>query len=718
MRMAITILLSLVPFFWHKDGLLNQLFGYGEYLSPVNAFQEITNRLAMFYPKVEAGSNIAFLTPHIFPFLGWHAVLSYFHISSLIASLSFLSLILFCSQISMRAWLNYVLRYKFKVKVTSIWFFSFIAGVLYGFSPFYIWLIAPSHIYQLIAMALFPWMLLLIDKLLTNSMSQKTILTRLFLLFLCSAPAFANIGIFYVLFVVFSLYIAAYWITREVSLFRAFYVLIMVILTAVTANIWWLLPYVYTINETININFKSDIITTNISTSVGAAYILNILLGHPELLLYLSPQYQIYLSKFFETGTLIMVGCSLLLIRYWKKYIFSLICLIMLISAIYIVKGDQPPLAWVFVQLYSHFPGFQIFRRPVSKYYFVYWFFLLTLSISFLSIFYNRIRNNNKFLSSTVNIFLSVFTVGILFAFIMTKEGNTFSIPQYYYDASSYLQKMNVTRVLLLPDLQGSPPTFDNQWIRYSGADFFPAITKSEFIVPDKTNYSADFPSKKLANKMVDEIRNGQSFCETASFLGVSHIVLRHDLSTGVMIVDDPEATQQKLEKSPDIGKVKLFGINSSIKRLSIYEIRSECRRNLIQISSGTATSRTIIPGLIVLHVKGAAQNTIVKSLYNYSDQWVAYEDVKSSRIPPYLRAAGFLLQDAINTIVKRPQYSLPHTLADGYANRWTIIGQKDSQTNVILVYRPQYVFYLGVFLFMLVIFEWYFLTRKDLWKK
>ena len=119
----------------------------------------------MFYPKVGAGGNIAFIIPHIFPFLSWHALLSSFHISPLIASLAFLSLILFCAQISMEAWMNYVLRSKFMIHEKFIPFYSFIAGKLYGFAPFFIWLIAPSHIYQLVAYALFPWILLFIDEL-------------------------------------------------------------------------------------------------------------------------------------------------------------------------------------------------------------------------------------------------------------------------------------------------------------------------------------------------------------------------------------------------------------------------------------------------------------------------------------------------------------------------------------------------------------------------
>ena len=715
MSWIITILLSLVPFFWHKNGLLYQFFGYGDYLSPINAVQEITNRLFMFYPKVGAGGNIAFIIPHIFPFLSWHALLSSFHISPLIASLAFLSLILFCAQISMEAWMNYVLRSKFMIHEKFIPFYSFIAGKLYGFAPFFIWLIAPSHIYQLVAYALFPWILLFIDELLMNILPKKLILPRLFFLFLCSAPAFANIGILYVLFVVFFFYIGACWVTRQVSLPRAFYVFVLVIACAMAANIWWLLPYVYTIKDTISINYKSNIINANISGSVGAAYVLNIFLGHPEHLLYLSSKYIIFRSLFFEIGTLVLVGCFFLFLRHWKKYRYSIVCFIMLISALYIIKGDQPPLGSLFVWLYDKFPGFQIFRRPVSKYYFVYWFFLLTFSISYCSFLYQRLRKNHQILSLCVGFFLCIFTAGVIFAFIGSKTGNPFSIPQYYYEASSYLQKNNATRILLLPVLNGLTPSFRNKWIHYGGVDFFPIISKTEVIVPDETNYSVEVLSKPLANTMVLQIRNEQSFCETASYLGVSHVVLRHDLSSEIMKEDESETIQQKLMRSADIEEVTFFNPDASTQGLSVYTIRPQCRRDLIQVSSGTLTSQTIFPGLIIVRVKGATQDALLKLLYNYSDVWSAYKDTESPRLPVLLRATGLVLQDGMKVLFKRPQNALPHVLVDGYANGWRIDGQEASQTDLIIIYRSQYVFYLGVLSFIAVVVGWVFFFRKGL---
>ncbi len=718
MRIVITILLSLVPFFWHRNELYQQFFGYGDFLSPINAVQEITDRLFMFYPRVGAGGNIAFITPHIFPFLSWHAILSFFHISPLIASLAFLSVILFCAQISMEAWMNYILRSKFGIHEKFIHFYSFIAGKLYGFAPFFIWLIASSHIFQLIAYALFPWILLLIDQLLLETLPKKVILPRLFFLFLFCASAFANIGILYVFFVVFFIYIVAYWMTRQVSLRRVFFALVLVIGSAVSANIWWLLPYVYTIKDTITINYQSNIINANISGSVGAAYLLNIFLGHPEYLLYLSPKYKIFLSLFFEIGTLGLVGCSFFLLRHWKKYRYVIVCFIMLISALIIIKGDQPPLASIFVWFYDNFPGFQIFRRPVSKYYFVYWFFLLTLSISYSSFLYRRLKKNSRIFLLGVAFLLCVFTAGVFLAFVKSKSGNPFSIPQYYYEAASYLQKDNATRVLLLPGLNGQTPSFRSKWIHYGGVDFFPIISKAEFIIPDETNYSVEGLAKPFANTMVLQIQKGQSFCESAALLGISHIVLRHDLSAKATKEDEPGAIQKKLTGSVDIEDVAFFNPDSSTQGLSIYTIRPECRRALIQASSGTLTSQTVFPGLITVRVHGAVGDTLVKLLYNYSDVWSAYKDTSPRRFPVLLRATILVLQDAMSTIFKRPNNALPHVLVDGYANGWSVGGQETSQTDIIIIYRSQYVFYAGIFLFVAIIAGWAFYFRKGVWKK
>lgn len=718
MTWLITILLSLVPFYWHRNDLQYPFFGYGDYLSPINALQEIMDRVFMFYPKIGAGGNIAFITPHIFPFLSWHALLSYFHISPLIASLAFLSLILFFAQISMESWIHYVLRFKFMVRNQSVWLFSFLAGKLYGFAPVLIWLIAPSHVYQLIVYALFPWMLMSIDELLMNTRSKKVILPRLFLLFLFSAPAFANIGILYVLFIIFFLYVVTHWMMRQISLSRAFFVFLLIIGCALAANIWWLLPYAYTIQDTIAVNYKSNIINANISGSVGAAYLLNIFLGHPEYLLYLSPKYEIFLSQYFEIGTLVLLGCSFLLVRQWKKYRYTIAWFIMLISAVYIIKGDQPPFAPLFVWLYDNFPGFQIFRRPVSKYYFVYWFFLLTFSISYCALLYQRLRKNSRIVSLGPGIFLCIFAAAIIFAFVKTPAGTAFSIPKYYYDASSYLQKENATRVLLLPGLNGQTPSFNNNFIRYSGIDFFPIISKTEFIIPDETNYSAEGLSKPLANKIVLGIQKEQSFCETASLLGISHIVLRHDLSYEPTQDGEVTAMQQKLMKSPDIQGIKQFDPDVTTRGLSVYSIQPGCRRNLIQVSSGKITSSTIFPGLIRARVSGATSGALVKLLYNYSDFWSAYIDTEPSRLPVYIRATGLVFQDAIYVMFKRPQIALPHMQTDGYANGWRVDTREASQADIIIMYRPQYVFYLGILLLMAIVAVWIFVIRKNAWKK
>jgi len=53
--------------------------------------------------------------------------------------------------------------------------------------------------------------------------------------------------------------------------------------------------------------------------------------------------------------------------------------------------------------------------------------------------------------------------------------------------------------------------------------------------------------------------------------------------------------------------------------------------------------------------------------------------------------------------------------LSNGYANGWRIDGQEASQTDLIIIYRSQYVFYLGVLSFIAVVVGWVFFFRKVL---
>lgn len=718
MNWLITIFLSLTPFFWQRDDLQLQLLGYGDFLSPINAFQEISNRLFMFYPHVGAGSNIAFLTSHLFPFLSWHAVFSFFHFSPLIASLAFFSLILFCSQISMEAWMNYIFSFQLKVKKEHRRIFSFCIGRLYAFAPLCIWLIAPGHVYQLIMYALFPWILLLIDTLLMNRLPKKIVLPKLFFLFLCCAPSFANIGILYVLFVIFFFYIVTYWVTKRISSLHAIFVFILITACAIAANIWWLFPYLYSITETISINYKSNLINANISGSAGAAYMLNIFLGHPESLLYLSAKYKIFLSIFFEIGTLGFWILCFALLRYWKKYTYSIVCLIMILIGFFIVKGNQPPFSVAFVWLYDHFPGFQIFRRPVSKYYWVYWFFFITLAMGSAGIFYEKYLKRNKLISNIIVLFISIFTCGIIFAFMITNEQHAFSVPQYYYEASAYLEKNTATRVVLLPDLNGLNPSFKNQFIQYNGVEFFPFLVKAEVLIPDSTNYSVNLFSKPIVNTMVLQLQNNQSFCETAGKLGISHIILRHDLILESTTQYPPEIIHKQLISSPDISAFHFFNPDTSNQGISVYDIRPECRRDLIQTSSGTVTSQTIFPGLMSITIKNAEPGVRVKMLYNYSGLWAAYKEVRPFKLPVCFRATQLLLHDTLNTLFKRPQDALPHMLVDDYANGWTVDHTNASNVNIIMIYRLQYIFYFGIFIFIAVIFVWRFYVRHKVWKK
>lgn len=674
--------LALAPFLWHTDLLSAEFIGSGDYLSPYVSPEWITQTTNVYGPQVGGGADYAYLLAYLFLYNLPVRLLHFIGLSGPIITILLLSSFIFVSQFSMYKFVEYILTEKFRIQQSQTKYLTTIGGILYGFSPYVVGIIAPGHIFQLYSYMIFPLLLLYLDRLLSFKAVYWKYFVVLYYIFFLSSPAYANIGILYLTFLIIGIYYLVLLLVYRKNFIANTLKITSVFLLAVLANIWWILPYAANFGQALSVNAVSTVINDALATAVNHATISNIFYGRAETLFFKGLPNDLYshpLLFILFAGLLILAFTPLIQKVIQKGYLYVLSLL--LVVGAFITKGPNDPMGFIFTWMYDIIPGFQIFRRPVSKF---YWFFLLiffAMAIIGAALILQRAKKN--IVSGFIVIFLAVISSYFVIAFIKTPLLITFTVPQYYYQAKEYLQNTQANRVLVIPGFFGTYPTYNSTIKNYYGVDFIPFIWPYEIVEPNSTSYGVSSPTKNEVNSLTGAIVQSKEFCTISKILGISHIVIRQDIDHHANTENTPDLYIGKMRKRQEIREVKSFAYGKS--GILVYTLKDACRETRMIISSGadiqySSQSPTLITGII----NKSTHSAQLSLLQNETNQWRLYTMDTSTTFAPIL---SFL--KVYKEISKTPS---PKEIT----NTWAI-SPSSNDMKFVLFYQSQAYFLIGL---------------------
>ena len=712
------------PFFYQY-----QYIGTGDFLAPLSKDSIFFSNFFAYNPFFYGGSNAGFLISKFFPESFLFITLGYLGLNPSVITLIYISIIILLSELSMFYFLIYVFTYKLSVISDRKYFFAIIGSIIYTFSPYFIALIPPGHFTQLTIYALLPLLIVLFDKNLENKKIEFKLFFQYFVIFLLCATAFGNIAFIYILLLTFGIYSILKILIEKTSIIKLSINLSILIFSIITSNIFWLLSFSNSLGELTNLSKETLVSLDNqVYLAVTKTNIYNIFYGKTEWQLYLLNS-NYYINNVSLLIFILISVFFIISIISKNRNKFVIISFFMTLFAIFINKGPREPFGQLFMWLYHNLIGFQIFRRPTSKYYGIFLLFYFTLAL--IGVMMTTIKLSAKKFILFVTIPVSLITLYLVIIFIKTFQLNTFNIPSYYFSARDYLINEGVKQVLILPGRHGLQPTYDKSINNLYATDFLYSIWYFPFDTPVDADFATDY-QKKIINPIMNRIRIGGNTCNLTKEAGISHIMLRHDLSLNNPFEDQPKNLSKILDGNKFIVKKKDFYSNVG-KGFTIYTLNNKCTANLIQLtkkSEAHVNFQIINPTKIKIFISKLKNINNLKFLNNFQNSWGIYLSeyrndffIKNEQINinTYPKRKIFFEGDELQFFIKKPLFIESHKINKGWDNQWIIdpnfikenypsqYYQKNSDGSLNLqltiYFKTQNYLYLGLFLFGVVLF-------------
>jgi hypothetical protein len=685
---VIFFLLSLAPFYWMPQVAGKQFLGAGDYLSPFSIPKELHNLFYVYDKSIFGGIDASLNLATIVPVWVIMWIADHLGAGPLIGTIAYIAEILLIAQASAYIWLKYFLGTEKR------FVYTFLGAVLYGFSSYILPVIAPGQMGNIFLYAFLPLIMFLTDRMVhSHTLEWKMVLALFFVLSLFTDGASYGFGPLYVITWVIIPYCSILLLLNFSHGKRILKRLVVIMFLLIAANIYWILPWLFTGFGQTSV-LASKVISSGINVASRFSSVPNLFLGKTE-----SWWYQLDRPSFPITIIYILLTVGFIggLILSWKN-LRTLSTFAMILFSAFITKGTNPPFAGLFLWLYNTVPGFTVFRRPVNKFYGTFLLFLITAGLAGLLAFEKKFPKYRHIIRTT---FLIVLSAGALYSIILVaqiKDLTAFSVPGYYQEAWDYVSKDSVSRVIVLPGLNGVQPTFNSGMNGYYGFDPLYKIWDTSIVVPDFTDYSPPYPIKNRVNAVIASILKSEKFCQHARETGVSHILLREDLAKNITYAELPTETYlNAVMDSTDWVNKQHFGPEGS--GIFLFPVREECRSPRISVTSqdiNTAyTAETVSPVKYIIRVKDSDTSLTIRFLDNYSRWWYLLPGDLSRN--SWGRDMMLLTHALTRQTNHRQEY--------GWANVWDITPEKDSgQTGTVvytLFYLPQSAVYAGILLWL-----------------
>jgi hypothetical protein len=700
---VIFLITSLAVFYWLPNALHNEYLGAGDYIFPTNVTKEFHNAFFSIYDNAPFGGiDKSERLPEILFYWPIMWIVNKLNLPTTFGTLTYIAAMIYVAQISIYFWLKHVIKTEKSQNLYLI-----ISSVIYAYSPYLTIYIAPGQMANYMFYAFFPIILLFTDKILNSvQINHSNILILFILLSIFSGGASLGFGPLYSIIWAIGLYSFVLTLLNFNNFKTILLRFLLIIMILIFSNIYWLIAWIFD-GFTQTQQFASPSITNGIYVASYFANIPNLFLGKAGGFTHLQGLPHLPITTLY---VLLTIGFFTGFYYLYRNIYFLTVSGFFLLST-FITKGTNAPFSFIFLFLNNYFPGFSVFRRPVNKFSGVYLTCFITLAIwgliSFEKIF-------PKYKSIIRKIILFILICGGIFCIYTTLNGGAlkpFSTPKYYNEAWNYLIKDHVARVVVVPGLSGVSPQFNNDSFNgYYGYDPLYKIWNTSIVIPDFTDYSPSLALKPKINDSILSIIKTGKFCEYTKKTGVSHILIRNDLS-GINNELSPDEYGKYILNSTDWQDHKYFG---PIKKgIDIFSVKPECRSNILTvINNGNnvpnqITKLSSVKYIISTEIK--LNSFSINFLNNYSPWWVLIPNNKIN----HSWVSDMLL------LIPRIFPNQNHNILHNWANSWNL--KNNYSNNFILYYLPQSAVYLGMIIWIgiliaLVVFV--IINKLKLWKQ
>jgi len=673
----------------------NHSYYGGHDFSPPLYIRSLSSELTVIDTINNNGINTSYILALFFPFRFHYYLLNIFGINSLLSTGILFMLITFFSQYNAYLLSTYLQRKLYKEENFLI---ALVIGIFYFFCPIVVSLLLPGHVSQLFIFTLLPLIMLFFDKYLSSDRLIDKNLIYIIFLSLFSASSFYNLAVYFSFLLLLILYAFLIFLNNKNFLFVLSKTFI-VCVSSLISNLWWLLPFLLNVVDFHDLNYQSYL-NDFLSLATDSAKFIFIFSGIPDPRFHhAGGPYSIpyYSSIFYIVASLLLFIFVLCKIFTNKKSYVLKIFLIMMIFA-FLTKGNRPPFGGFFKYAYDNIFGFKMFRRPVSKFYPVYWLLYTTL----LSLVYSEIVRRSKIVFKLFSISLLIFLVLLNFVFFNRKPESMFTltVPDYYKEPSNYLMNDGVSTVMILPSAGGLFPVMTKEFNNYSGMDILIENWNIPLLYPDLSGYSHDMSHKEVIKSIYIDISKERDVCNMTKDIGLTHIIWRDDV-----IVDKNYNLEGDFKKllieNKAINDVKIFG------KIYVYRLKEKCRGSLIHGEDHSGNTSNIIKPIMY----GSHYFTfykpegidVVKFNKNRDSNW------RLIKVDERLAKSKFF-----TTLAGVFNKGVPSNKG-GYYNEWLVNNNGDYY---IIYYFSQKFVYFGFITFLLYVISILLIYRERKYKK
>lgn len=535
----------------------------------------------------------------------------------------------------------------------------------------------------------------------------------------------------------FLIYLYGFWFLittkNKQTTRKAFKFILASLIICFILNIWWLLPQLYGVffNDMTPSSFElvDNYNTILLQLNSKTSSLLNVFTLKSFYGWYDSfdgiPYYS-FASTYNSTPSLILISyllpffafCSLIIAKHDKNIIyFSFIALI----GIFFVKGIHTPFGEVFLWLFNNIPLFTLFRQPYDKF-----GMLVTLGYAItggttMGVVYSKLKSlTKKYKGISLIILIIFFTIFLVYLWPwftgdMFNSHAQISIPEYYFEANQWLENENGDfRILYLPFMVGDVSA--NNW-GFRGYTLFyhfknkPIISSEWGVSESSTFINASY--ERLESNLTDD------FYKLIRLLNVKWIILDNSIDWQYYGQTNPSNLGRSLKNksniqfSHSIGKLDFYKIDDDLflehiygtnqviftddinymlnylsekpfDKQAVFVFENQFEESVIKLCLQNNTKpykpkiefEKINPTKYKIHIKSEKPFVLVFS-ETYNDRWLAYYEEN-------------------NQIINN------HFLANGYANAWCVDPEEhgiDDNFNIILYFKPQSYYYIGLIL-------------------
>lgn len=312
---------------------------------------------------------------------------------------------------------------------------------------------------------------------------------------------------------------------------------------------------------------------------------------HPYANIILSSPYFIFISFLFPVFLLLSF---LFKKEKQEKNFFIYIVFVFLIS-MFFTAGSHPPLGFLFNLFILKVPLFAIFRTPIYKFGYAFWFaggFLISYTLSKIIEFSER--KIPIFLKFKLGYFFTILIIGgLLLYHFPFLTGNFFSwskgqlenrieVPSYVYQVTNWADKKNDSyRILLLPRSNTNWTGDTYTW------KFFSLYPLTAFISRQPFLYNNDSLTKDetlLINGLYDAILNKDSnkIVAYSRLLKTKYFIVRNDYFSNLYWspTESPDQYTNAIKANSQFGFVTSFG------KWDIYTLTTSIPENHVVVST------------------------------------------------------------------------------------------------------------------------------------